>query len=192
MPAIIPFLDVLTSPFMFLIFGISIRLFADLMFAMFFVPFISSRIFGCFLLSNRFRFRLRGGVLVEPVSVNIRAHAVTSRFESLDPVDLTDVFQFKASIMQNAPKFLHRAYRAALRQAIDGVNLGWERNDVDLQVRAWKLFLLVPRMLLSRPRRRGLVPRKTIEERIALFQSGERYVLVEMSLDSSVQAATVR
>ena len=46
-------------------------------------------------------------VLVEPVNVNMRARAVTSGFESLDVVDLTDVFQFKASIMQSVPKFLH-------------------------------------------------------------------------------------
>ena len=95
---------------------------------MFFVPFISSKIFLDFLMSNRFRFRLRGGVLVEPVSVSIRAHAVTRRFESLDAVDLTEVLQFKASIRQKAPKFLHRTYKAALRQAIDGVKLGWEKT----------------------------------------------------------------
>ena len=130
--------------------------------------------------------------LVEPVNVNLRARAVTSGFESLDIVDLTDVFQFKASIMQSVPKFLHGAYRSALRQAIDGVKSGLERNDVVLQVRAWKLFLLVPRMLLFRPCRGGLIPRKTIEERVALFQSGHWDVLVEMSLDASMQAATVR
>ena len=152
----------------------------------------SSHLFQDFLLSDRFRFRLRGGVLVEPVSVSIRSHAVTCRFESLDAVDLTEALQFKASIRQKAPKFLHRTYKAALRQAIDGVKLGWEKNDVDLQVTAWKLFLLVPRTLLSRPCRGGLVPRKTIEDRIALFQSEERDVLVEMSLDSSVEAATAR
>ena len=47
--------------------------------------------------------------LVELVNVNLRARAVTSGFESLDMVDLTDVFQFKASIMQSVPKFLHGA-----------------------------------------------------------------------------------
>ena len=127
-------------------------------------------------------------VLVEPVNVNMRARAVTSGFESLDIVELTDVFQFKASIMQSVPKFLHGAYRSALRQAIDGVKSGLERNDVALQVRAWKLFLLVPRMLLFRPCRGGTIPRKTIEERVALFQSGHWDVLVEMSLDASMQA----
>ena len=47
-------------------------------------------------------------VLVELVHVNMRARAVTSSFESLDTVDLIDVFQFKA-IMQSVPKFLHGA-----------------------------------------------------------------------------------
>ena len=47
-------------------------------------------------------------------------------------------------------------------------------------------------MLLFRPCRGGSIPRKTIEERVALFQSGQWDVLVEMSMDASMQAATVR
>ena len=39
--------------------------------------------------------------------------------------------------------------------------------------RGWKIFLLLPRMLLFRPGRGGVVPRKKLEVRIRQFQEGE-------------------
>ena len=58
------------------------------------------------------------------------------------------------------------------------------------QIRGWKLFFLVPRLLLFRPRRGGSVPRKQLEDRVALFQKGEWDVLLEKSLNSSMDGAT--
>ena len=50
------------------------------------------------------------------------------------------------------------------------------------QVRAWKLFLMLPRMLLSRPPRGGEVPKKKLQDRFAAFARGEWAQLVEASL----------
>ena len=101
---------------MFLIFR-SIRVFADLLVRNVLRSFHLFQDFFGFFVVEPIPIPTQRGVLVEPVSVNIRAHAVTRRFESLDAVDLTEVLQFKASIRQKAPKFLHRTYKAALRQA---------------------------------------------------------------------------
>ena len=61
-----------------------------------------------------------------------------------------------------------------------------------IEIRGWKLFFLVPRLLLFRPKRGGLIPRKQLEDRVALFQNGEWDVLLEKSLDSSMDGAIGR
>ena len=59
-----------------------------------------------------------------------------------------------------------------------------------MQIREWKLFFLLPRMFLYRPSRGGQVPKKTLSARVDLFQRGQLVELVEMSLISSVEAAS--
>ena len=86
----------------------------------------------------------------------IRARAVAVGMASLDGLDLHAIFRQRAVVMRTVPTFLKGAFTAALRVAFD----------------AWKLFLLIPRMLLHRPRG-GLVPRKRLEERLRSFKAGE-------------------
>ena len=50
---------------------------------------------------------------------------------------------------------------------------GWDHRDEVKQERGWKLFFLLPRMLLSRPCRGGLVPRKKLETRFQKFFVGD-------------------
>ena len=86
--------------------------------------------------------------------------------------------------------FDHRA-RVMLQEIFDGT----EANNEARVVRGWKLFLLLPRMLLFRPPREGgVVPRKKLESRIRLFQEGEWFSLLrdsaacsEMALSSAVR-----
>ena len=47
------------------------------------------------------------------------------------------------------------------------------------EIRAWKLFLLAPRMLLTRPPRGGEVSRARLVERCAAFARGEWLVLIK-------------
>ena len=47
--------------------------------------------------------------------------------------------------------------------------------------RAWKLFLQLPRMFLSRPPRGGLVPKTRLMERVSLFHNSQWSDLVERS-----------
>ena len=67
--------------------------------------------------------------------------------------------------MKSPPKFLRGAYRSALRVALTEADLGYAAGDDARVSRAWKLFLLLPRMLLHKPVRGGLVPKKKLKER---------------------------
>ena len=119
--------------------------------------------------------------------------AITTGFESLDTVDLAEIWKVRAILMKSVPKFLHGVYRFAMRQALDAVKKGHEDRNEMMQIRGWKLFFLVPRLLLFRPRRGGgSVPKKQLEDRVALFQNGEWDVLLEKSLNSSMDGATGR
>ena len=64
---------------------------------------------------------------------------------------------------ENRSILLERRFQAALRVALGEISTGQERGDEQRQERGWKLFFLLPRMLLSRPCRGGLVPRKKLE-----------------------------
>ena len=66
-------------------------------------------------------------------------------------------------------------------------------GDVERETRAWKLFLLAPRMLLTRPPRGGKVSRAKLVERCAAFARGEWIHLIKMCrADASGNTATSR
>ena len=71
--------------------------------------------------------------------------------------------------MKSVPKFLHGVYRFAMRQALDAVKKGHEDRNEMMQIRGWKLFFFILRLLLFHPRRGGSVPKKQLGERVALF-----------------------
>ena len=56
--------------------------------------------------------------------------------------------------------------------AIDEVVAGWESGDRNREERGWKLFFLVLRMLLHRPRGGGLIARKKLQGWADKFSRG--------------------
>ena len=74
--------------------------------------------------------------------------------ESLDGVDVSALMRCRAVVMKSHPKFLRGAFRSAIRLALDEANAASRAHDERRQCRAWKLFLLAPRMVLFR-RTRG-------------------------------------
>ena len=99
---------------------------------------------------------------------------------------LRTVFQRRAVVMRTVPPFFRGPFRNALRVAMDEAIGGIEVLDELRQERAWKLFLLLPRMLLQRPGRGGLVPRSKIEERLRQFAEGRWADLVNESIQSAL------
>ena len=61
-----------------------------------------------------------------------------------------------------------------------------------METRGWKLLMLIPRLLLTRPPRGGLVPQERLKERVARFNAGEWVPLLESSLECSMQGSVAR
>ena len=57
--------------------------------------------------------------------------------------------------MLQLPRFLWGSFRVALKVVLEEVLSGQSRRDIAQQERGWKLFLLLPRMLLHRSPRGG-------------------------------------
>ena len=115
--------------------------------------------------------------VVEPTAVSPSldmeplVRAPGGAFASLDGVCLTDVIENRARVMRSVPFVMRGAFRAALRVASEEIVQGVEVQSEIRAVRAWKLLLLLPRTLLFRPTRGGLVSRKQLEARVRRFQA---------------------
>ena len=126
---------------------------------------------------------------VSPLEVaRPRSQVIRSVLESLDEVDLRTLFSQRASL--NIPIFLVGPYRNAMRVALAEVG-GSAGNQVLLE-RGWKLFLLLPRMLLHRPSRGKLIAKTKLAERFEKFNRGKWVQLILASVDCDEQAVVSR
>ena len=111
-------------------------------------------------------------------------------FESMDSVNVEEEFVTRACVMKTLPRFLQGAYRSAMRIALTEADRARDTRDTTVQIRAWKLFfLLLPRILLYRFARGGLVPKSRLFERFQLFSAGRGVDLLEASQECANQAA---
>ena len=124
----------------------------------------------------------------QPVSIAPRRLDVIHGLQSLDGVDLKAMFSRREVVMKSVPKFLQGAWRAALRIALEEVCTGCQVGDITRQTRGWKLFFLLPRMLLHKKPRGGAIPRQKLEERFVRFVSGRWLDLVESAQQAEEQA----
>ena len=128
-------------------------------------------------------------VLTEP-DAEVRVPRVTSveiraAFEFLDTVDLRATFSRRACVMKTTPHFLRGPCRNALRLAMEEAVRAGEVH----QNRGWKLFLLLPRLLLHRPPRGGKVHRSKWVERFDDFARGSWSKMLEASVKCDEDAA---
>ena len=84
-------------------------------------------------------------------------------------VDLSLVFARRAVVMKCVPRFLWGSFRIALKLALEEIAAGSVANDSLRQERGWKLFLVLPRMLLHRPPRGGLLWKEKMLDRFQKF-----------------------
>ena len=117
--------------------------------------------------------------------------ATRAAFASLDGVDLKFLFRCRACVMKCPPQFMRGAYRAAMRLALEEIESGYIAGDERRTCRGWKLFLILPRMLLHRPARGGLVPKSRLLARITSFARGDWEELLIVGRDCSEAAAQV-
>ena len=81
-----------------------------------------------------------------------------------------------------------------MQVALDEITEGRHRRNVVQEERGWKLFFLIPMLLLFRLARGGVVPRNNLEDRLSRFASGEWLSLLAESskLSEAAQDASVR
>ena len=83
-----------------------------------------------------------------------RTAATRSSWESLDAVVLRDVFAAPLPTMRDVPRFLASSVRRAFVHALRGLHSPNPAAGITAE-QPWKLFLLVPRLLLTRTRETG-------------------------------------
>ena len=122
-----------------------------------------------------------GPVEVVPLPFDLPQREAFARgLASLDAFELSGIFRRRTVVMRSVP-WASSALRIAMENAVAGL----EAFDEVRQDRAWKLFLLLPRMLLHRPARGELVPSAKLVERFVQFARGPWADLVEESIRSA-------
>ena len=103
----------------------------------------------------------------DPVRVedNAPSRVMREAMISLDTVDVMALVLW--CCMKYPPGFLRSAFKS-VRFAPQEASMATKARD-DRLCRAWKLFMLAPRMLLFRRSRGGLIPKNTLLERFAQF-----------------------
>ena len=76
-------------------------------------------------------------------------------------------------MLKSPPTFLKGAFRSCMRMALQEAERGRAEHNEVRSVRAWKLFLLLPRLVLYRSSRGGIISKKTLQERFHQFARGE-------------------
>ena len=80
-------------------------------------------------------------------------------WESLEGVDLADTFLQRVPMLQSCPHFLRGRLRFCFSLALRERTRARQAGDERAEIRAWKLFGLIPMMLLHKPQGRGSVGR---------------------------------
>ena len=90
----------------------------------------------------------------------------------LDAVDLQSEFAIGLPTMQGVPAFLRPGIRQAYTFSLRALRDAHSRAGETQQTRAWKLFLLIPRLLLFRVRVTGSTGREALLQRVRGFLAG--------------------
>ena len=94
--------------------------------------------------------------------------------------------------MKAVPRFLTGPFRNALHIALAEETVGKRVQDLARQERGWKLFLLLPRLLLHRRPRCGVISRDKLQHRFAKFARGEWLELLQESKECDERAVMAR
>ena len=96
-------------------------------------------------------------------------------FASLDSFILPNLLKKRPSVMRSVPHFLKGPFPNALRLALEEA----VSEEVIRQERGWKLMMLLPRMLMHRPPRGGLIAKDKLHQRFQSFVRGEWLMLLD-------------
>ena len=103
---------------------------------------------------------------------------IRSALARFDQVDLQVLLQQRCLFFQCPPKFLRGPFRAALSLALRAIDVA-RPEDAPAQVRAWTLWLLLPRLLLHRPPGTHRLTKPEWRSRLLDFQAGRWELLLQ-------------
>ena len=129
------------------------------------------------------------GLVLEEITLT---PALRVALHSLNEVDVQHIFRDRAVVIKSLPRLIRGAYKSAMRMALkEAVDRDTVGDELGL-CRAWKLFLLLPWMMLLRPPRGGFIPKCQLHERFSLFSSGHWIELLLASQALSENARRVQ
>ena len=105
------------------------------------------------------------------------------QWHQLDQFDLENVFSLRVPMLKACPHFLRSRFRECMGVALRERFRAKQAGDVDAETRAWKLFALVPMMLLHRPRGAGLIGRTELSQRAVDFANGRWNDLIRQAVE---------
>ena len=100
-------------------------------------------------------------------------------WSTLDDIDLREEFQFRVPCLQSTPAFLTGRIRYAIRLALTERKEACRQGNREREVQAWKLFGLLPSLLLRRPRSQGKLGRDELERRAELLAASNWSTLLD-------------
>ena len=100
-------------------------------------------------------------------------------WEQMDDLDLSDLFLMRIPMLRSCPHFLRARLRQSFGAALEERHRAKVAGDEQAESRAWKLFGLIPLMLLHRPRGTGSLGRDELARRAELFAEGRWVELIE-------------
>ena len=92
-------------------------------------------------------------------------------WSQLDDFSLEELFLLQVPMLRTCPRFLRNRLRECFGLALRERFRGKVVADVEAEVRAWKLFGLIPMMLLHKPKGVGSVSRNELAQRIKIHQA---------------------
>ena len=93
-------------------------------------------------------------------------------WKQLDEIHLAGEARVRVPTLQSVPPFMRGAVRSAFACALRRLDATRGRPGADHE-RAWKLFLLIPRLLLFTPEAAGRAGRREFDERVAKWSRGD-------------------
>ena len=105
----------------------------------------------------------------------------------VDSVNLSDFFRERWTVLQSCPFQFRGRFRQAVQLALEARSEAVTRQDAVMEERAWKLFCILPVMLLRKPRGQGKVGRDELSHRFDKFARGQWATMLQEAQVASRQ-----
>ena len=127
-----------------------------------------------------------------PRAAAVPAEPPSDAWSWLEDVDVRGLFLLRVPMLKSCPAFLRGRLRQAFRVALVERQRAQREGDEANRARAWKLFGLVPMMLLWRPLGAGSVGREDLERRANALSRGQWVELLQAARDNATRRPKAR